>query len=91
MLYNPSKKTEISAELSYLNYLTKQAGGLNDAMFENNPYQSNRSRNWFDINWLLYNLKLTHEFSNQTKFSFNFFGLDAQRNALGFRTNRDCL
>ncbi|MBN96816.1 MAG: TonB-dependent receptor, partial [Flavobacteriaceae bacterium] len=88
LLYNPSKKTEITAELSYLNYLTKQAGGLNDVMFENNPYQSNRSRNWFDINWLLYSLKLTHEFSNQTKFSFNFFGLDAQRNALGFRTNR---
>jgi Fe(3+) dicitrate transport protein len=57
-------------------------------MFESDPYQSNRSRNWFDINWLLYSLKLNHEFSESTKFSFNFFGLNATRDALGFRTNR---
>ena len=86
--YKLSEKTEISGEITYLNYLAKQAGGLNDAMFDSDPYQSNRSRNWFAINWLLYNAKVTHEFSESTKFSFNFFGLDATRDALGFRTNR---
>ena len=88
LVYKLSDKTEISGEITYLNYLAKQAGGLNDAMFDNDPYQSNRSRNWFAINWLLYNAKVTHEFSESTKFSFNFFGLDATRDALGFRTNR---
>jgi Fe(3+) dicitrate transport protein len=72
-IYKPSEKTEISAELTYLSYLAQQAGGLNDVMFNNKPYQSNRSRNWFAIDWLLYNAKITHAFSDRTKFSFNFF------------------
>ena len=37
---------KISGELSYLTYLAKQAGGLSDYMFESNPLQSNRSRNY---------------------------------------------
>ena len=57
-------------------------------MFAADPYQSVRSRNWFKVNWLLYNAKLTHRFSDQTLFSFNFFGLNASRDAVGFRTNR---
>ena len=57
-------------------------------MFNSNPFQSNRSRNWFGLNWLLYNLKLEHKFNLNSNFSLNFFGLNAARNALGFRTNR---
>ncbi|MCB4799952.1 TonB-dependent receptor domain-containing protein [Neotamlana laminarinivorans] len=86
--YQLSEKTKIEGELTYLNYLAKQAGGLTDDMFYNNPYQSNRARNWFKVDWLLYNLKLAHEFNANTNFTFNFFGLNASRKALGFRTNR---
>ena len=50
--------TKISGELSYLTYLAKQAGGLSDYMFESNPLQSNRSRNWFNLDWFLFNFKL---------------------------------
>ena len=57
--------TKISGELSYLTYLAKQAGGLSDYMFERNPLQSNRSRNWFNLDWLLYNFKLEKSFNNQ--------------------------
>ena len=86
--YAFSSQTKLAVEITYLNYLAQQAGGLNDAMFNNNPYQSVRSRNWFKVNWLLYNAKFTHNFSDQTRFSFNFFGLKASRDAIGFRTNR---
>ncbi|MCB4808112.1 TonB-dependent receptor [Tamlana sp. 62-3] len=86
--YQLSEKTKIEGELTYLNYLAKQAGGLTDDMFYNDPYQSNRARNWFKVDWLLYNLKLAHEFNANTNFTFNFFGLNASRKALGFRTNR---
>lgn len=86
--YSFSSKTNFVLELTNLNYLAQQAGGLNDSMFNNDPYQSVRSRNWFKVNWLLYNAKLTHQFSDQTLFSFNFFGLNASRDAIGFRTNR---
>ena len=57
-------------------------------MFRENPFQSNRERNWFDINWFLYNLKYIHEINDGLNFSLNFFGLEAKRNSLGFRTNR---
>ena len=85
---NLSNKTELSGEVTYMNYLAKQAGGLSDRMFIDNPMQSNRSRNWFELDWLLYNFKFKHRFNEKTNLSFNFFGLDAERNTVGFRTNR---
>lgn len=86
--YQFNKKTSLTAEVTYLNYLAQQAGGLTDAMFQDDPFQSNRERNWFEVNWLLYNLKFAHQFSENTNFTFNFFGLNASRDALGFRSNR---
>ncbi|NMH86259.1 TonB-dependent receptor domain-containing protein [Flavivirga algicola] len=86
--YQFNEKTSLTGEVSYLRYLAQQGGGLTDQMFNENPLQSNRSRNWFEVDWLLYNLKFAHEFSEKTNFTFNFFGLNASRDALGFRTNR---
>lgn len=86
--YKFNDKTKLEGEVTYLRYLAKQAGGLNDDMFEDDPYQSNRERNWFQVDWLLYNLKLSHQFSENTNFTFNAFGLNASRNALGYRSNR---
>ena len=86
--YQFNKKNKLTGEVTYLTYLAQQAGGLTDVMFNENPLQSNRSRNWFEVSWLLYNIKFAHQFSNKTNFTFNFFGLNASRYALGFRTNR---
>jgi len=86
--YAFSDKTRLTGEVTYMNYLAQQAGGLTDERFAEDPFQSNRERNWFEVDWLLYNLKLSHEFSKQTNFTFSFFGLNARRSALGFRTNR---
>jgi|TARA_B100001250_G_scaffold403366_1_gene417802 Fe(3+) dicitrate transport protein len=80
--------TKISGELSYLTYLAKQAGGLSDYMFESNPLQSNRSRNWFNLDWLLYNFKLEKSFNTQSSLLLSFFGLNASRKTIGFRSNR---
>jgi len=79
---------KITSEITYLKYLAQQAGGLSDKMFIENPYQSIRERNWFEIEWFLYNIKYLHKLSDKSNFSFNFFGLEAKRNSLGFRTNR---
>lgn len=86
--YEISKETTASVELTYLDYLAQQAGGLTDQLFTENPFQSNRKRNWFGLNWLLYNAKIEHSFSKNSNFSLSFFGLNAQRNAIGFRSNR---
>ena len=86
--YRINEKSRIFTELTYLRYLAQQAGGLSNAMFSQDPFQSNRTRNWFEVDWLLYNLTFEHKFSKKTNFSLNIFGLNAERNALGFRTNR---
>ncbi|MGB2129272.1 MAG: TonB-dependent receptor domain-containing protein [Flavicella sp.] len=88
LAYDFSAKTKISAEITYLNYLAQQAGGLDDTMFNIDPFQSNRSRNWFRVNWALYNFKFSHHFSEKTNFNFSAFGLNASRDALGFRDRR---
>ena len=85
--YQVGDNTSISFDYTYLNYLAQQAGGLTDTQFNNNPNFSNRSRNWFEVNWNLFSLKLEHKFSPKTDLSVNLFGLDASRNAVGFRGN----
>jgi Fe(3+) dicitrate transport protein len=87
-IYDFSKKSKLSFDLTYFTYLTQQAGGLNDTMFSLNPFQSNRKRNWFSVDWLLYNLTFNHNFRPNKSFSINLFGLNAKRYALGFRVNR---
>ncbi len=86
--YQVTDKTKLTLETTFLNYLAKQPGGLTDAQFIADPTFSNRERNWFDVDWKLYSLRLDHKFSTKTDFSLSVFGLDASRSALGFRTNR---
>ena len=86
--YQITEKTKISTEFTYLNYLAQQAGGLSDKMFNENPYQSNRKRNWFNLDWFLYNFKLESDLNKNTSLGINFFGLNAKRKSLGFRSNR---
>jgi Fe(3+) dicitrate transport protein len=86
--YQFTDDTSLAAEVTYLRYLAQQAGGLSDQMFNDDPLQSNRARNWFQVDWFLYNLMLKHAFSDKTNLSFNFFGLNASRNSVGFRVRR---
>ena len=86
--YDINNKLSSSFEFTGLSYLAQQAGGLNDQMFIEDPLQSNRSRNWFKVNWLLYNYKLNYRPSKNLTHSLNLFALDAERSALGYRSNR---
>ncbi len=83
--YQIAEQTQVALEYTLLNYLAKQPGGLTDAQFAQNPNFSNRNRNWFQVNWQLYALKFKHLFSEKTNFSLNLFGLNAQRQAVGYR------
>jgi len=86
--YELDKKNTFTLELTYLDYLAQQSGGLSDQMFAANPFQSNRKRNWFKVDWLLYNFKWSHKFSDNTNLSLNFFGLNASRKSVGYRVRR---
>jgi Fe(3+) dicitrate transport protein len=46
-IWTINDKTSLHFDYTYFNYLAQQAGGLTDVMFNQNPTQSNRSRNWF--------------------------------------------
>ncbi len=78
-----AEKTTLGIQYTHMNYLAQQAGGLVDFEFAQNPRQSKRSRNWFQVNWNLASASLDHQFSNKTKLNSRFFFLSAQRNAIG--------
>ncbi len=86
--YQFTKKTSIHFDYTLFDYLAKQPGGLTDYMFNQDMFQSNRNRNWFDVNWNLFALRLNHHFTDNSQFSLQLFGLDASRKALGYRSNR---
>ena len=86
--YQFSKQTSLHFDYTHYDYLAQQAGGLTDAQFIENPLQSNRTRNWFAVNWNLFALRFKHKFQNNADFSLQLFGLDASRKAVGYRSNR---
>lgn len=85
--YKFSENTNLSLDLTRMKYLAKQAGGLTDSQFNQDPNFSNRSRNWFEVNWNLASMKMSHKFSPKTELSMVVFGLYAKRKALGYRGN----
>ncbi len=86
--YQFTKRTSIGLDYTKMNYLAQQPGGLTDAMFAENPRQSNRERNWFDVDWNLFALHFNHVLDSNSEFNVRIFGLHAHRFALGFRPNR---
>jgi Fe(3+) dicitrate transport protein len=86
--YQFTPKTSLHFDYTHFDYLAQQAGGLTDEMFEQDATQSNRTRNWFDVNWNLFALRFKHKFDNHADFSLQLFGLDASRKTVGFRPER---
>ncbi|MDX2195130.1 MAG: TonB-dependent receptor [Cytophagales bacterium] len=78
-----TQKLSVSLEYTYMGYLTKQAGGLTDAMYAQNPLQSVRSRNWFAIDWNLAAVNIDYKINENTKINIRTFGLIAGRQAIG--------
>lgn len=85
--YQFTERTSANFEFTSLNYLAQQPGGITDDWFNSDSVYSvsNRNRNWFEVDWKLYSLKLEHKLSQRTDLSLSIFGLNAERNAIGFR------
>ncbi|WP_419212045.1 TonB-dependent receptor family protein [Maribacter sp. X9] len=86
--YKFTDRTSLHFDYTLFDYLAQQPGGLTDFMFNEDMFQSNRTRNWFDVNWNLFALRLKHKFNEKADFSLQLFGLDASRRAVGYRSNR---
>ncbi|MEO6684654.1 MAG: carboxypeptidase-like regulatory domain-containing protein, partial [Dyadobacter sp.] len=61
--YKISEKTKVGIDITHMNYLAQQPGGLSDDMFNTDPRQSNRERNWFKVNWNMLALNFDHKFN----------------------------
>lgn len=78
-----NEKFSIGVEYTHMNYLAQQSGGLQDFEFAQNPRQSKRARNWFNVNWNLAALNMDYKISEKTKLNSRTFVLSAMREALG--------
>lgn len=86
--YRPDPKTAIGIDVTHMDYLAHQPGGLTDNMFQSDPRQSNRERNWFSVNWNLFALHFDHKLNSTNEINVRLFGLSAYRYSVGFRPNR---
>ncbi len=81
--YTINDNIKINGEFTHQNYLNQQPGGLTDKQFLENPKQSNRTRNWFKVNWNLYQVHADIKLGARTRLNAMVFGVYAGRDALG--------
>lgn len=84
VVVHATEKLSLTLEHTFMHYLAQQAGGLTDSQFEENPRQSLRERNWFRVKWNLSALLVDYKFNDKLKLNSRFFGLLADRAALGY-------
>ncbi len=82
--YALTEKTKISGEFTQMSYINQQSGGLTDVQFAQNPYQSVRNRNWFQVNWAIGNVNLDYKATQNLSFNLKVMALQGERNSVGF-------
>jgi len=81
--YKPFERLALQLDLTRMDYLAKQSGGLTDKLFQDDARQSVRNRNWFQVDWNLVALSMNYTFSARTRLNIRNFGLIAQRQSIG--------
>jgi Fe(3+) dicitrate transport protein len=66
-----------------MNYESQQPGGLTDSLFNSNPKQSLRSRNWMSTPWNVFQWESGYSWNENTKLKLTVFALEAERNSIG--------
>jgi Fe(3+) dicitrate transport protein len=66
------------------NFLSQQAGGLTDSLFQIDASQSLRERNWFAAPWNVMQFTSTFDATKNLKFDLRVFSTIAERNSIGF-------
>ncbi|GMV52762.1 MAG: TonB-dependent receptor [Chlorobi bacterium] len=78
-----SDYVRITAEFTGMHYLAQEPGGLSDKMFDTNPKQSVRARNWFTVNWNIASVGINAILDTATTLNSIFSGMKSSRTALG--------
>lgn len=82
--YKFSEHVSAKVEFSRMYYVDQLAGGLTDSMFSENPYQSTRSRNFFQPNFNIPALQLNLKLNDRTSISLVSHYILGQRNSVMF-------
>ncbi|MBL7872041.1 MAG: TonB-dependent receptor [Cyclobacteriaceae bacterium] len=82
--YKVSERFSITSEVSRWETLSQQPGGLTDDQFAQNPQQSLRSRNWFNLVWLTSAVTADYKIRDDQRLNVKLFGINATRNSIGF-------
>ncbi len=83
LTYNFNPFLSLKFEHTFMSYLAQQPGGLTDAEFYDDPRQSKRERNWFQVGWNLSAAELNYRVSDHVKINNRTFHLSANRYAVG--------
>lgn len=82
--YQLTKKINIAAEYTKMDYKSQQPGGLTDKQFEENHRQSFRERNWFSTPWNVASFTIKYEISPAVSLNIKTFTTVAERNSVGY-------
>lgn len=85
--YQATKKLSLRLQLTKHFYIAQQAGGLTDKQFNENPQQSFRERNWFNVDWNIAALIAHYKVGKDSWINSKTFYVHASRNAVGFLEN----
>ena len=84
LAWQASNKLKIGLEITHFNYLSQQPGGLTDAQFEKDPYQSLRQRNWFEVDWNIAAINFDYTINDKSRLNIKTFAMTGARNSIGF-------
>jgi len=82
--YTFSSQLSAKLEYSFLDYVDQLAGGLSDSMYHADPYQSTRSRNYFQPHFNIPALTVRLNLSDNTSISYISNYISGQRNSVMF-------
>lgn len=84
LIYSPKENVTITAELSRSNYLYHIPGALTDEMFESDPRQSTRSRNYFNPEIYVPSIQLDWKMNKNTQLVWLTSAVLGYRNSVMF-------
>ncbi|QKZ13807.1 TonB-dependent receptor family protein [Spirosoma sp. KUDC1026] len=82
--YQANRRLGITAELGRSSYVYQIPGPLTDSLFNQNPRQSTRSRNYFNPDIYVPSLRLNWQLSDQTQLSWTTSAVLGARNSVQF-------
>jgi Fe(3+) dicitrate transport protein len=82
--YRVNEKFSVTTEFTRWHALSQQPGGLTDEQFNQDPQQSVRSRNWFDLTWQTIALSADYKINSAQRLNFKYFNIYGDRNSVGY-------